>query len=187
MAEKYGGQSSPVSSLDHASRTTPEKHAKQLTLSEEYNLPVSAISSIEPEATRLSALKSIKPEEIARNHPKTANFLSDVDNASLAFNDIDNLRNTESALLEKKREWYEFRPSKIFENFGDTFSESMSQGLRGLHVAMIDAAQSTTYERGGISIDLPKDPEILRVNVDKIVDEINAGDKKIQSLTPADL
>ena len=86
-------------SLDIASRNDPD-------IAAESNLtPINAqlYKANKPEIDRQKLLSGIDPVEIQKSHPKTANWMADPRNSSVAIDDLDILKGLEDSLKEPER------------------------------------------------------------------------------------
>lgn len=91
-------------SLDVALQRNPDQHAENLLLANSLQLPVDTVERNKDEVKRADTLKKVDPPRLQQTHPKTAQFLSNPDHASLAVDDLDVLKGLEDHL---SRTWSE--------------------------------------------------------------------------------
>lgn len=178
-------------SLDIATRRDPAGHAENLALSQSLQLPVDTVERNKDEVKRLDRLRMLDPDSVAKTHPKTAAFMADPDNASIALNDLDVLKGME-AVLSQPRPWYSLK-ARDLNNLPETSWESFKQGIRGVQVWRQDLIRwQNQWLADNVGGDELKqfveeaDPR-LEDRINDIVAEIEAGNQRIEDLTPDDM
>ena len=124
------------SSLDMASRRDPEKYAKSLTLADSLQLPVDTVERNIDEVERRDKLRRIDLPAVVEKSPKTAAFMSNPDNATLALDDLDILRGMEETTGQSGRTW--------LQTAGDTGID-FSKGTIGLGQSVVGIADILTF------------------------------------------
>lgn len=84
-------------SLGVASERNPDQYAKVTSLAERSGLPTDVVEMDPSDIERRETLKDIDVDQLAKTHPKTAEYLKNPDNASVSFDDIPNLKGLEDA------------------------------------------------------------------------------------------
>ena len=116
--------------LPDAMKRNPQEEAKLQGMAEKSKLPVDAVR-IDPSAveTRLK-YQDIDFDALVEKNPKLTKYLSDPANASIAHNDIDNLREIENAITPKQPDAV---TGNMFTNLGESLglsAQGMYQGLK---------------------------------------------------------
>lgn len=94
VSELDSSQSQQLKSADFASQgIDPEKKAESFRLSEQYKVPVEFVeSNFDSFKKESSKVKDDEYDSLARDYKATSTFLSDVNNAGLAKDDVDSLK-----------------------------------------------------------------------------------------------
>lgn len=92
-----------VDSVSSASKRDPARFSKDLELAESQELPVATVERNRDEVTRKQKLGLLDFDELRHQTPKTAKYLSNRDNASVSFNDIENLKVIEKVMQQEQR------------------------------------------------------------------------------------
>lgn len=84
--------------VDNASHRDPDRYAEDLSIARESQLPVDTVERNRDEVKRRQSVRAIDSVKLKESHPKTAEYLSDPENASVSYDDIDTLKNLEQVL-----------------------------------------------------------------------------------------
>jgi hypothetical protein len=84
--------------MSQAVQTVPQHQAKLNNLSRQSGIPVPAVESDIQSVENHLKLKNIDLESMVNDNPVTAGYLTDYNNASIAHNDIDNLKGIETVM-----------------------------------------------------------------------------------------
>lgn len=184
----YGPAPDIEANLNIASQKDPQLHADQLNLAEQARVPINVVEHFEPEIKRRQAFKGIDIDQIRSDNPGLTKFLQDQDNVAIAYDDLPALKGLEDAVTRPDTPWYQFRLSSL-DNITETIPEAFRQGLRGIMMAGVDAQilapQISPEELEGVT---PRSfTDLQKIHTDRIVKEIEAGEKRIAELTPDDL
>lgn len=131
------------SSLDAASRIDPDRHAQNVDLAKLNNLPVDTVDRQLDEVKRRGLLNKIDVDSLRNNNPKTAQWLANKNNSSVAIDDVDILKGLEDSLKEPERGFWNNAArggldtvNEVTGNFiefagnvGDSFDEYMTDTL----------------------------------------------------------
>jgi len=85
--------------LDRATRTDPNIAAEALNSP----IPTETYLANKPELDRQKKLFDINAQGLKKSHPKTSEWLTDINNSSVAIDDLDILKGMEDALKEPER------------------------------------------------------------------------------------
>lgn len=128
------------SSLQIASQRDPDAYAESLKLADSQQLPVDTVERNVDEVRRREKLRTIDSRGLSDTHPKTAEFLSNPDNATLALDDLDVLKGLEDVITSKERTWGEFA--------ADTGID-LGKGVVGLGESIVGLLDLATFNKVG--------------------------------------
>jgi len=83
-------------SLEGALNAAPEAHAEVQSLSKATGLPTDIINANLPDAKRQQQLKNFNIQELAKDYPKTSDFIANPDNAAVMYEQLDTLKGIEA-------------------------------------------------------------------------------------------
>lgn len=133
--------------LDVGLAANPDYEAELRKVARDTGVPIDSVRAYPDEAKRQAQMQAIRFNELATQFPRTASFLSGVENAKVAHDDIDNLSATEKAL-------------GFFKNTGNALLASVpafNEGAWG--IAQAGAEFGSQYITGPMNgAILPEDP-----------------------------
>lgn len=132
--------SSAKSSLNVGSWSNPDEEARLQSLAKKSGVPVEALRETAPEVEKKLQVDSVDYDALFEQSPTVGSWLSDVRNAQIAHDDVQNLSKIERAWNLTKDAWTSFRFSPIGQMGG--------LGMQGL-AAMGEAAGRTVARATG--------------------------------------
>lgn len=93
------------SSVYQASRRNPDQAAEIIDLAEKQNLPVDTVERNKDEVKARQTYQQINLEGLQRTNPKTAQYLSNPNNAAVSIDDVDTLTKLENTLQPDHGFW----------------------------------------------------------------------------------
>ena len=192
--------------LGRASQVKPDQHADIVRMADKFGVPSDLVKDNEDYFRSLDGSSSINTERLRSETPSLAEWLKNPDNAALAQDDLDTLKeieDTESMSLD----WL----TSSFENMGAEVMENAKQRLRGTLLAGVEAKPgipipglgflSSPYDLGkaigdklgdmvwgeeGSPIETTIDTA-KQAAIDALMEEIKSGELNIRDLQPEDL
>ena len=137
----------------------PTQTAKVRDLSRRSGIPAQAVESDIPSVETHLKLKNINLDDMVRTHPVTSDYLSQYDNAAVAHDDIDTLKNLESLMNPPDTVQPEYLPFNTLRGLGGRIT-----GLLGSLASGISQASDSIEENfptgaftivGGIPMYIP--------------------------------
>jgi GNAT superfamily N-acetyltransferase len=137
----------------------PTQTAKVRDLSRRSGIPAQAVESDIPSVETHLKLKNINLDDMVRTHPVTSDYLSQYDNAAVAHDDIDTLKNLESLMNPPATTQPEYLPFNTLRGLGGRIT-----GLLGSLASGISQASDSIEENfptgaftivGGIPMYIP--------------------------------
>jgi len=125
----------PVS-VYNAAKLNPDKEAQSVKLARERGLPSDVVSRNYDEVKRNSVLEQFQKMGLADSSPKTNEWISEPDNAKIAYDDIDSLVQIEDTFKDTTSLWEDL--GTAFTNFGDTTKLNLENTFLGAGVAAAD-------------------------------------------------
>jgi hypothetical protein len=136
-------------SLDIASKANPEQSALAQHIARTANVPLGVVERNLPEFQRQAKMADLNPDRLATDAPATARFLSDVNAAKLAHDDVERLAELEALMRQSS---ITNAPSALYDTLGDV-SLSVLKGAVGLPQAVVGLADIPTLGRAGKALE----------------------------------
>jgi len=171
------------STLSEAIKVNPDEAVKIKKLSSQSGIPSFAVENDKQPVEDQLKFEQIDFDTLTKDSPKTTDYLTFFDNASISHDDIDVLANIEDVL--------DF--GKTFEGIGGTIKESFKSQILGLTAAGIEMSKSDTEDvlsRFGINVDLDDDTVMEQAKkeaTEGILTRLRESKKVMDKLRPEDL
>lgn len=82
----------------------PESYAQDLKVAKETGLPIDVVSGNRDEILKRKRISDIDTEDLAKTHPRTAEYLANAENAKLSYEDIESFKKLEDTLRVRRQE-----------------------------------------------------------------------------------
>lgn len=193
-------------SLAIAAERDPDDWSRIRDTAEEFGVTPEAVEDNEEDFEFIRRTQPQEAERLRQESPKTAEYLQNPDNSSLSSDDIDKLEAMERFLREADRPWYEFDLEDM-SGLGSAMAESLRQGVRGAGLGAIEFDGSRAQQVLQAIMPMPTVTEVMKdlgrffmgedfdgkldqakeAAANDLIKQLQAGEKRIQDLTPEDL